>query len=74
MSTTANDRIATLHSLSTGEMAQPHFIGIDREGRRLVQFVDGWQPYSGNGRCVYPEQDGDGNWIEGTECEPYTFE
>lgn len=69
-----NNRIATLHNLSTGEVAPPHFLGTDEDGRRLVVFVEGWQPYTGDGRCVYPEQDEDGNWIEGTECEPYPFE
>lgn len=67
-------RIETIRHLVHGTAAEPHFIGTDSEGRRLVQFVEGYQPESNDGRVIYPEQDADGNWIEGTECEPYTFE
>ena len=67
-------RIGGLKNLTTGEVADAHRIGSDDRGRGLICFVEGWQPQSSDGREIYPEQDVDGNWIEGTECEPYTFE
>ena len=67
-------KISGLMELDTGTVYGVLFVGVDSEGRRLVSFCDGYQPVSSDGRQLYPEQNGDGCWVEGTECKPYAFE
>jgi hypothetical protein len=48
---------------ATGELAPPHILGTDSQGRTLYQSVDGWTPVDGDGNEVAVECDRDGSWI-----------
>jgi hypothetical protein len=48
----------------TGELAPPHIVGTDENGRRIYQFVEGWQPADATGVPIACESDYDGNWLD----------
>lgn len=52
---------------TTDELAPPHLIGTDEEGRELYLFIDGWYPTDASGNEIECEQDCDGNWIQPEE-------
>lgn len=55
---------------TTGELAPPHRIGTDEEGRDLYQFVEGWIPVDKDGNLIAElESDQDGNWYVGDTAE-----
>lgn len=67
--TTTNNTIINYRNDSTGELAPPHVIGADTEGRKLYKSVEGWTPVDRDGNAVSVECDEDGNWTVG-ETQP----
>lgn len=47
----------------TGELAPPHRIGSNEEGKPIYQSIDGWTPVDSDGNEIECEYDYDGNWI-----------
>lgn len=63
-------KISYYKSYSTGELAPPHQIGEDEEGRALYRFVEGWEPVDSEGREIPGLRSGeDGNWFVDDEDE-----
>ncbi len=62
--------IAYYRNEETGELAPPHIIGEDEDGRRLYQSVEGWEPVDCDGAPVECDYDYDGNWLAPAHVAP----
>lgn len=55
--------ISYYRNTQTGELAPPHVLGINEDGLKLYQYVEGWFPVDYDGNPVECDCDEDGNWI-----------